>query len=473
MLGSVFLCVWLCLGVSLADVPADEVKALPGLMKQPSFRHFSGYLQASGTRHLHYWFVESSQNPSNDPVVLWLNGGPGCSSVLGLLTENGPFKVLADGKTVDYNPFTWNSIANVLYLEAPAGVGYSYADDKDYAFDDDMVAHDNYLALKDFFQKYPEYKSNEFFITGESYGGIYVPTLSSLVVNDTDFNFQGFGVGNGLSDSVMNENSLLYFGYYHGLIGDVVWNNMLGNCCGGNATRCNFVGAVGQDSCRHAILRAQSAISGSGLNIYNLYGECVNGQGLRYNEQLQTFEFSEFGWPMSANPRVIAQKKMLEKYQASKVMLTPPCINATNTVMYLQQEAVRQALHISPSSLPWTPCSTEVGSHYKNLYSTTKQFYHKVLDAGKRVLVYNGDVDMACNFLGDEWFVDSLNQPKPKERKAWYYIAADGTKQVAGFVKQYERLTFVTVRGSGHMVPTDRPAPALKLFTNFIQNIPY
>ena len=83
-----------------------------------------------------------------------------------------------------------------------------------------QVSYDNFLALKDFFVKFPEFVKNEFFITGESYGGIYVPTLSVRVLADSNINFKGMAIGNGISDFDTNENSLLYFAYYHGLIGD-------------------------------------------------------------------------------------------------------------------------------------------------------------------------------------------------------------------------------------------------------------
>src|SRR5690348_1252000 len=106
----------------------DQVLYMPGINPQPNFNHYSGYLQGRPGNHLHYWFIESQNNPSTDPVVLWLNGGPGCSSLAGLFQEHGPFRVNPDGKTLTYNNYSWNQIANVLYLESPAGVGFSYSD---------------------------------------------------------------------------------------------------------------------------------------------------------------------------------------------------------------------------------------------------------------------------------------------------------------------------------------------------------
>ncbi|CAI9535784.1 unnamed protein product [Staurois parvus] len=197
------------LGALLADAAPsdDEIKYLPGLRKQPSFRQFSGYLDVPGGKHLHYWFVESQKNPSSSPLVLWMNGGPGCSSLDGLLTEHGPFLIQPDGVSLEYNSYSWNKIANVLYLEAPAGVGFSYSDDKNYKTNDTEVAHNNYLALKKFYTLFPEYSANDLYITGESYGGVYVPSLAVQVSQDSTINLKGIAVGNGLSSYEINDNS--------------------------------------------------------------------------------------------------------------------------------------------------------------------------------------------------------------------------------------------------------------------------
>ncbi|KAL8592855.1 hypothetical protein ACOMHN_050683 [Nucella lapillus] len=443
--------------VPLSAPAGDQVQNLPGLKKQPQFKQYSGYLQASGTKKLHYWFVESQNNPAKDPVVLWLNGGPGCSSDLGFLTEHGPFRVQHDGATLLDNPFSWNLVSNMLYLEAPAGVGYSYSDDGNYTTDDNMVAHDNYLALKDFFRKFGAFNQSD-----------------SLVVDDDTINFQGFAVGNGLSSYDLNDDSLIYFAYYHGLIGQKLWGDLVQSCCHGDSDNCTFAeNARTIPECATVVNKAASVVYNGGLNIYNLYGPCVKTSGVS-NSLRRSLVTANFGWGFSSSPAIQAERKFIESLvrgrPGDRVSLTPPCIDAAGAITYMNSKDVRKALHI-PAHLPeWQPCSVFV---YHKVYHEMSAQYKKVLGKGKRVLVYNGDVDMACNFLGDEWFTDRLAQPVVKSRSEWTYSDATGTSQVAGFFKAFKQLTFVTVRGAGHMVPTDRPRPALKMFINFITNKPF
>lgn len=78
-------------------------------------------------RNIFYWFAEAANgDAANAPVVFWTNGGPGCSSLLGLLAEHGPFRVDQEGKTLVGNPMSWNTAVNIFYVEQPAGVGFSY-----------------------------------------------------------------------------------------------------------------------------------------------------------------------------------------------------------------------------------------------------------------------------------------------------------------------------------------------------------
>ena len=167
----------------------------------------------SGARgQLHYWFIESTNNPSTDPVVLWLNGGPGSSSLIGLLTENGQILTSDESLTnpidgvpqVFLNPYSWSTVANVLYLESPKGVGFSYCEGVSKSSEcvntDESTAQDAYEFLANFFNSFPEYKSNKFYITGESYAGVYIPMLIDQIDQDVykaNLNFVGAAIGNG------------------------------------------------------------------------------------------------------------------------------------------------------------------------------------------------------------------------------------------------------------------------------------
>jgi hypothetical protein len=167
-----------------------------------SSKSLSGYMDLKGSdydkngedKHLFFWMFEKrpsaaeSDLPSgggggsdaSTPFVVWLTGGPGCSSTLALLTENGPCAVNEDGRTTSVNPYSWTEAAHVLWLDQPAGVGFSYGDADD--SDEQMVAEDAYWFLQAFFKSYPEYRANPLFIIGESYAGEFlVRPLAPLV----------------------------------------------------------------------------------------------------------------------------------------------------------------------------------------------------------------------------------------------------------------------------------------------------
>ncbi|XP_021494136.1 lysosomal protective protein [Meriones unguiculatus] len=458
-----------CASQGEAAPDQDEIDCLPGLAKQPAFRQYSGYLKASDSKHFHYWFVESQKDPKNSPVVLWLNGGPGCSSLDGFLTEHGPFLIQPDGVTLEYNPYSWNLIANMLYIESPAGVGFSYSEDKMYVTNDTEVAQNNYEALKDFFRLFPEYKDNKLFLTGESYAGIYIPTLAVLVMQDPSMNLQGLAVGNGLASYEQNDNSLVYFAYYHGLLGNRLWTLLQTSCCSQN--KCNFYDNK-DPKCVNHLQEVSRIVSSSGLNIYNLYAPCAGGVP-GSDRSGDTLVVQDFGNIFTRLPIKRTRHQGLLR-SGDKVRLDPPCTNTTAPSTYLNNPYVRKALHI-PEKLPrWDMCNFVVNLQYRRLYQSMNSQYLKLLSSQKyQILLYNGDVDMACNFMGDEWFVDSLNQKMEVQRRPWLVDYGESGEQVAGFVKEFSHITFLTIKGAGHMVPTDKPRAAFTMFTRFLNKEPY
>lgn len=153
----------------------------------------------------------SQGNPLTDPIIIWFNGGPGCSSMLGWAQEHGPY-VLEDGASeFKKNEFAWNREANVFYLESPAGVGFSVCGDRtECKFNDDNSADDNLIAILEMLEKFPEINKNDLYISGESYAGIYVPKLAQRLDHYIQHNsqrsnayvpnFKGFMIGNGVTN---------------------------------------------------------------------------------------------------------------------------------------------------------------------------------------------------------------------------------------------------------------------------------
>lgn len=153
-----------------------QIAAISSIYDKP---WYSGYLDINNnSTHMHYFYFPSqSATPQNDPLLFWFNGGPGCSSLLGALYEHGPFLINDAFGTIMNNPYGWNKQANTVYIESPAQVGFSYMDGKAPTWNDEIVAKLNLNAVLEFLETYPEFKDREIYVSGESYAGIYVPTL--------------------------------------------------------------------------------------------------------------------------------------------------------------------------------------------------------------------------------------------------------------------------------------------------------
>lgn len=195
-------------GNVLAAPKEDLVASLPSFGKPPT-QHYSGYVDGTdgcdtatngAFCKLHYWFAQAEGDASNKPVILWSNGGPGSSSILGLLQENGPLLMNSTGGLME-NPWAWTKVANLFVLESPVGVGYSYCANQlkgeTCKNTDKFTASTTRAALLDFFRnKFPELAQNDFFITGESYAGVYIPTLAKEILEHApEINLVGLAVG--------------------------------------------------------------------------------------------------------------------------------------------------------------------------------------------------------------------------------------------------------------------------------------
>jgi len=262
-----------------------QILNLPGIkhIDDIPFTQYAGRIELPSKEKMFYWYAESQSNPQEDPIVLWLNGGPGCSSIGGFFTENGPFVVQSD-LSLKLNEYAWNQRANIVWVESPAGVGFStpmQADDTYY--NDDVVAERLHTFLALFFYKYPELKNREFYITGESYGGMYIPYIvEELLQAPLDgVNLKGFAIGNPLTDLEIDGNAYMDYYYTHALTSRQMYHSLL-QSCSSEVAHCMFQNNSCSDACQNALDTAFLAADASHLNPYYIYGDiCLlnNNQG--------------------------------------------------------------------------------------------------------------------------------------------------------------------------------------------------
>ncbi|GMT33530.1 hypothetical protein PFISCL1PPCAC_28608, partial [Pristionchus fissidentatus] len=482
--------------VESADRIYDEIDSLPGVTFKVNFKHYSGYLDASQGNHLHYWLHESQSNPARDPLILWLNGGPGCSSMSGALTENGPFHPTKDGEHLQENVFAWNKIANVLYIDSPRDVGYSYRDDKntpDNVYNNSKTTDDLVLALQSFVAAYPQFKFRDFFVTGESYGGIYVPQLVDALIktNSVQLTLKGFAIGNGLMRLWDSFNSDIDLMFYRGIISKTEFDSLYDCCLASNQTAdllyCDFsyfldVPDNGDlnpkkfddptlQECANHISKLGNYVWTSRNDPYNTYQDCYGDKEtptakMRSNSAKSYNNFENDFNDQGANQFADSTDSM-GGFQ---------CFASAATEKYLNLPEVRKALHIKSDAKKWVGCSDL--PYVQNEWDMSEVFY-SVIDSGApiRGLIYNGDLDLADSFMADQWFVERIATEKNlnvvQRREEWIYQrSAKSTPRGGGYAKKFGLNKFtidlVQVKGAGHLVPMDRPGPALQMISNFI-----
>ncbi|XP_051872859.1 probable serine carboxypeptidase CPVL isoform X2 [Pristis pectinata] len=214
--------------------------SLVGPLDGPVVKSYSGYLTVNKTHNsnLFFWFFPAQTCPENAPVLLWLQGGPGGSSMFGLFVEHGPYVVTKD-LTLKARKFPWTSKYSMLYIDNPVGTGFSFTDKTDgYAQNEDDVGRDLYSALIQFFQIFYEYQKNDFYATGESYAGKYVPAIGYYIhINNptakVKINFKGIAIGDGFCDpevvfdTMLNGDMIGYPSFFENVTGCTNYYNYL------------------------------------------------------------------------------------------------------------------------------------------------------------------------------------------------------------------------------------------------------
>nr|XP_027083564.1 serine carboxypeptidase-like 19 isoform X4 [Coffea arabica] len=213
------------------------VKFLPGFEGPLPFELETGYIGVGESEdvQLFYAFIKSESNPQSDPLIIWLDGGPGCSSFIAFLFGIGP--VILEPLSFDgtlpklvLNPSTWTKVVSIIFLDSPVGTGFSYAKTAKASQSSDFQASDQaYEFIRKWLHDHPEYKSNPFYVSGISYGGIPVPILTQLISNgnkdgiEPRIDLKGYILGNPWSKASGIQNYRVPFAYDMGLISDELY----------------------------------------------------------------------------------------------------------------------------------------------------------------------------------------------------------------------------------------------------------
>lgn len=415
----------------------DRILRLPG-QPQVNFSQYGGYvtLDKFSGRAFYYYFVEAQHSEQTLPLLLWLNGGPGCSSLAyGAMQELGPFRVNSDGKTLHRNSFSWNNVANVLFLESPTGVGFSYSNkSSDYNTNGDKkTAADNYLFLVNWLERFPEYKDRDFYIAGESYAGHYVPQLAHTILyhnkkaNKKIINLKGILIGNAVINDETDTRGLYDYLASHAIISDRA--AYISKACDSSSSK------ILKSDCDAAEDETEKDLEY--IDLYNIYA------------------------PLCKNTNLTALPKR-------STVVTDPC-SEYYVYAYLNRKDVQEALHANVTNLKydWEPCS-DVITKWVDSSSTVLPLLHEFLQNNLRVWIFSGDTDGRVPITSTKYSIYKMNLPVKTVWHPWFSYG-----EVGGYAEVYKGgLTLVTVREAGHQVPSYQPARALTLIKYFLEGTP-
>jgi len=396
-----------------------------------------GYLDIPRGK-LFYWLVKAKNNPDTAPVVLWLNGGPGSSSLLGMFYENGPYRINQD-LTIQDAAYSWNENAHMLYVDQPVGVGFSYATNSaQIDRDEQQVAADMVEALRDFFEnKHPEMKQlksgqkRAFYIFGESFAGTYIPWIANSILAFNNQNssqpitLSGVGIGDGTVNIIHTWQTIADFAYDNKLIDHAAYSQIKNSMF---------------PSCKQKILAE-----------LNLEGPS---------------KYPDVCWEIlhlikkQASTENIYDIRLKDEYDFSLLN------------QYLNTPNVRAFLN-TPSK-QWSQSDTPVfNTLYSNDILTTQWKVRNLLDNNVPVLIYNGDKDLLLNYLGTEQWLYEMSQGNDEFSLIGNWQATPSNdfqvnSNIVGKSQKSGLLTYIRIFNSGHLVPMDQPLVAKTIFDQFI-----
>ncbi|KAL0572049.1 hypothetical protein V5O48_009907 [Marasmius crinis-equi] len=411
---------------------------------------YTGYIDIEA-RHLFFYFFESRSDPGRDDVIFWTNGGPGGSSSFGLFMELGPCRIVEtkSGPETEYFPESWNSNANIFFIDQPVGVGYSYAEYGESVSTTEEAAEDIAAFVAIFFENFIQFKGRPFHMAGESYGGRYIPLFASAVYDQnaaliegglTPVNLSSIMIGNGMTDPYG-----MVWSYYD--------------------FACSEVPVLSIGTCVHMKRIVERCKKWTKKACLDQYDEINCGAAAGWCTDQIMNPFLAAG----INPYDYTQKLCDGGLEDS---LCDPLIKQMDE--YLSNPKLRKDLGVdshpaipaNSSSLGWDVNAAFAASQ-DGLHVST-EYVAALLERGVRALIYVGTYDWICNWIGNErWTLDlewsGGESFREENLREW---VVDG--KVAGKTRSFSGFTFATVDAAGHMVPAFKPKEALELVNRWM-----
>ncbi|KAH6714630.1 Alpha/Beta hydrolase protein [Leptodontidium sp. MPI-SDFR-AT-0119] len=408
----------------------------------------AGYLDIDkGDKHIFFWAFESRNKPLSEPVILWLTGGPGCSGTgAGALVELGPCRIETENTTVS-NPYSWNNNATVIFIDQPLNVGFSYSSQPITNLHDATVDTHNFLLL--LFAAFPILQTLPFYISGESYGGSWVPSLATQIVDSQSGPF-GTLAQQALSPPPARI-SLKGISLGNAALSDLdQWKGFYPTGCSGAAPL--FNSSVCEKMAEHQP-RCDRLLSSCGVSSQD---PIICQAALDFCRETSVYAILDTG---------------LNPYDFRKRCEGPMCYRIIDTATaYLNNAKIQEQLGVG-SGFNFVQCNSDISRDFiaaGDQNRPSAKLVGRLLDHGLKVLVYVGNQDWLCNAAGVRSGVHELawngqSVFRVQEEQAWL---VDG--KVAGSMKVVGDLSFVEVFDAGHMVPLDKGHEASVLLNTWI-----
>ncbi|XP_015615664.1 serine carboxypeptidase-like 13 isoform X3 [Oryza sativa Japonica Group] len=456
-----FVCWVASSAATVAPAAGVAVTSLPGFDGPLPFSLETGYVEvneSTGVR-LFYYFVQSEKDPDVDPLLLWLSGGPGCSSLSGLTHEIGPFQFAAKRyysgglPKIIYQPETWTKVSNIIFVDSPVGAGFSYAATQEGSkTSDTKTVKQLVIFLRKWLHDHPQFLLNPLYIGGDSYSGYIVPTLALAIDEISEY----ISVNNTISHMGNGDHhiSITITTITSNDSGDKPILNLMGYVAGNPRTERQF-----DEGGKIPFLHGMGLISNelyectkdiNMLHVLEPFCEDVGSPGIHNNEATDGMIRLMLESASAANDDIIEFKCR----KASYVVLQ----------IWANDKTVRESLGVHKGTVgEWIRCNFDV-DYIADVYSTV-EYHLTLMRKGYRALIYSGDHDCQVPFTGTQAWIRFLNLSVIDDWRPWYAAG-----QVAGFTRSYanNNLIYATVKGAGHTAPEYKPKECLEMFARWI-----